>query len=92
MYLAVKDRKSANLFVAHVLSDEWNTYHYIMESGFANEPKEKNKQKVGTVAKKVSVIKSTVDKASEIISGIDSKKCPWAKWVERWCLQGWNWY
>ena len=36
IYLAVDDRKSANTFVGHVLNDEWNPYHYLNESGFAN--------------------------------------------------------
>ena len=40
MYLALEDRKSANTFSGHYLSDEWNPYHYVKESGSAVQPKE----------------------------------------------------
>ena len=53
MYLAVEDRKSANPFIGHVLSDEWNPYHYVKESGSAVLPKEKDVEKVGTLLKRV---------------------------------------
>ena len=42
LYLAVKDRKSANPFVGHVLSDEWNPNYYEKETSFAVQPKEKD--------------------------------------------------
>ena len=46
MSLAVEDRKSANPFVGHELSDEWNPYHYVKESGSVNEPKKDVKRMV----------------------------------------------
>ena len=64
MYLAVEDRKSANLFVGHVLSDEWNPYHYVKKS--ANKSKEKDVEKVGKASEEGTLIKSTVDKATKI--------------------------
>ena len=45
MYLALKGRKSANPFVGPVLSNEWNPYHFVKESGSANNPKEKDVEK-----------------------------------------------
>ena len=38
MYLAVEGRKSANTFVGCVLSDEWNPYHFVKESGTTKHP------------------------------------------------------
>ena len=67
MYLAVEDRKSANPFIGHVLSDEWNPYYYVKESGSA-VPKEKDVKKFGTDYKERTLIKFTVEKATEIIS------------------------
>ena len=42
MYLAVENRESANQFLGHVLSDEWNPHYYENNSGFAVQPKEKD--------------------------------------------------
>ena len=63
IYMAVEDRKSANLFV---LSDQWNSYNYVKESGSANQPKEMDVEKVVTVSEEGMFIKSTVEKATEI--------------------------
>ena len=78
MYLAVDDTKSVNPFVGHVLSDEWNPYHYEKESGSLNQPKEKDLEKSGTVSEEGTLIKSTVEKAAEItkddVKAIQDKK------------------
>ena len=66
LHLAVEDRKSANSFVGHVLSDEWNPYYYEKESGSAVQPKEKDVEKVGTVFDEGTHIQSTVEKTTEI--------------------------
>ena len=42
MYFAVENRESANQFLCHVLSDEWNPHYYENNSGFAVQPKEKD--------------------------------------------------
>ena len=65
MYLAVEDRKSENPFVGHVLSDEWNPYHYIRESASAVKAKKEDVEKVGIVSEEVTLIKSTVVKATK---------------------------
>ena len=67
MYVAVEDRKSANPFVGHVLSDEWNPYYYVMESSSTVQPKEKDVEKVGTASEEGTLIMFTVKEASEII-------------------------
>ena len=72
MYLAVEDRKSENPYVGHVLSDKLNTYHYVKEAGSAKQLKEKDVKKVGTASEEGTLIKSTVEKATEI-SKDDSK-------------------
>ena len=66
MYLAIEDRKSANPFVGHVLSDEQNPYHYVKESGSVVQPKEKDVEMVGTASEEGALIKSSVEKAAEI--------------------------
>ena len=66
MYLAVEHRKSANPFVGHVLCNEWNPYHYVKKSGLANNFKDMDVKKVGTVSNKDTHIKSTVEMASKI--------------------------
>ena len=66
MYLVVEERKSANPFVGHVLSNEWNTYHYVKEKNSANQPKEKDVEKVGAVYEESTLIKSTAEKVTEI--------------------------
>ena len=66
MYLAVEERKSANPFVGHVPSDEWNPYHCVKESGSDNQPKKKDVEKVGRVSEEGTLIKSTVEKAAKI--------------------------
>ena len=53
MYLAVEDRQGANPFLGCLLSDEWSPYHYVKKLGSANQPKEKNMEKVGTVQKRI---------------------------------------
>ena len=65
MYLAVKGSKSANQFIGHVLSDEWDPYSFVKESGITNQPKEKEVEKDGFGLKEGRLIKSTVDKASK---------------------------
>ena len=62
IYLAVEDSKSANLVAGHVLSDKWNPYYYVKESGYAIQPKEKDVEKVGTAFEESTLIKSTVKK------------------------------
>ena len=49
MYLAVQDRKSANPFVSHVMSAEWDQYFYEEESFSVMQPKEMNMEKVDQV-------------------------------------------
>ena len=66
MYLAIEEKKSATLFVDHVLSDEWNPYCYVKESGSAVQPKENDVGKVGAASEEGALIKSTVEKAAEI--------------------------
>ena len=74
IYFAVEDKNSANPFVRHVVSDEWNQYHYIKESGSPNLPKEKDMEKECKGSTEDTVIKSTLDKAYNITPGIYSKK------------------
>ena len=62
MYLAVEDRKSTYPFVGHVLSDKWKPYQ---ESGSVNQPKENDVEKLSTVSKEGTWIKSIVEKASK---------------------------
>ena len=56
-----------------MLSDEWNLYHFLRESGYANQPKERLWKKMVQVLKS-TLIKSTVDKASKTTPGIDSQE------------------
>ena len=51
-----------NQFIDHVLSDQLNPYHYVKESGSANQPNEQDVGKVVSVSKKRTLIKSTVEK------------------------------
>ena len=46
MYFAVEDKKSANPYVSHVLSAEWDSYYYEKKSIFAVQPKEKDMEKL----------------------------------------------
>ena len=62
MYLVVEDKKIANPFVGHVLSDEWSPYHYVKESGSVNQPKAKDVEKVGTVPEEGKIIKHLLKK------------------------------
>ena len=52
MYFAFEDRKIANPFVGHVLSNEWSSQYYVKESSSAVQPKEKDVEKVGKASKK----------------------------------------
>ena len=72
IYLAVEDRKSANPFVGHVLSDKLIPYHDTKKLGSAVQLKEKDVEKVGTASEESTLIKSTVEKAAEITNN-DSK-------------------
>ena len=64
MYLAVEDQKSANPYVCHVMSADWDPYFYEKESRSAGQPKEKDMQKVGAASEKGTLIKSIVKKAT----------------------------
>ena len=66
MYLAGEGRKSVNPFVGHVLSDECNPCYYVRESDSDNQPKEKDMEKVGTVSGEGTLIKFSLEKATEI--------------------------
>ena len=66
MHLAVEDRKSANPFVGYVLNDEWNPYYYEKESGPAVQPPKKDVEKVRSDSEEGTLIKFTVEKATEI--------------------------
>ena len=55
-----------------MLSDEWNPYHYEKELGSANQSKEKDVETFVTASKEGTLIKSTVEKATEITKN-DSK-------------------
>ena len=54
------------------MSDEWNTYHYVKESGSAVQPKEKNVETVEAASEEGTLIKSTVEKGTKI-SNDDTK-------------------
>ena len=43
MYLAVKDRKSANTFVGHLMSAEWDPYCYEKATNFCCATQKKDK-------------------------------------------------
>ena len=64
--MVVEDRKSANSFVDHVLSDNLNPYYYEKGSSSAVQPKEKDVEKVGTVSEEGTLIKFNVEKAPNI--------------------------
>ena len=66
-YSAVEGRKSANPFVGHVISDECNPNHYIQKAGSVNQSKEKDVEKIATVYKEGTLIKSIADKSLKII-------------------------
>ena len=53
-----------NFFVGHVLSDEWNPYHYVKEADSVIQSKKECVEKDGAISKKATLIKSAVDKAS----------------------------
>ena len=50
-----------------MLSDEWNTYHYVKESGSDVQAIEKEVEKIVTVYEEGTLIKSTGDKGAEMM-------------------------
>ena len=74
MYLELQERKNVNLYVGHPLSDEWGPYLVLMESGSANEFKEKDVEMDALGSKQGLLSNSAISEASEITHGIDSKE------------------
>ena len=66
MYLAVEDRKSANPYVGHVMSADWDLYFYEKESSSTVQPKEMDVEKVGAASEEGTLIMSTVGKDTKI--------------------------
>ena len=66
MYLAVEDRKSANPYVGHVMSADWDPYFYEKESSSAVQPKEKDVEQVGAAFEEDTLIKSAVGKETKM--------------------------
>ena len=53
MYLAVDDRKSANPYVGHVMSLEWDLYFYEKESFSYLQPKKRTWKRFEQLLKRV---------------------------------------
>ena len=65
MYLAVQERKSANPYIGHVMSAEWDLYFYEKKLISDVQPKEKDVEKVRAASEEdllVEVPKAATDK------------------------------
>ena len=71
MYLEIQEKESVN---PHQLSDEWDSYYFVKESGSANQSKENGVETDALDSKEAMLIKSNVYKVTKVISGIDFKK------------------
>ena len=60
MYLGVEDRKSANPYVGHVMSADWDPYYYEKDSNSAMQPKEMDVENIGAASEEGTFIKFTV--------------------------------
>ena len=66
MYLAVQGKKSANPYIGHVMSVEWDPYFYEKESFSAMQPKEKDVEKVVAASEEGKPNESIMEKDTEI--------------------------
>ena len=70
--METQERKTANQYGDHLLSDEQDPYYFVKESGSANQPTGKDVKMHAIGFKKGSFVKSTVNEAFKIIPVIDS--------------------